>query len=208
VAPKQTDFQDVLDTFGAFLDRYGTGEVLVAIDPGANGAIALRTRTRYLVVDIPTIKVPVKRVKKTSPKERKATGKKSKTVDGSTTKFDFAGICALFRLLRPYREDVVVVLEEVPVSLGPGKRVGEILLNRAYAMWPLFLYSKGYIVNEVRPSVWKQKMGLSGKDKDHCRLKAISLFPRAPLQRKQDHDRAEALLLTEYFRREFRLTPD
>ena len=54
----------------------------------------------------------------------------------------------------------------------------------------------------VTPAVWKRAMGLWGKDKEASRALARSLWPEAPLGRKMDHGRAEALLLAEYGRRQ------
>jgi crossover junction endodeoxyribonuclease RuvC len=48
----------------------------------------------------------------------------------------------------------------------------------------------------VTAAVWKRSMGLDSS-------KARLLFPTADLDRKKDHNRAEALLLAEYSRRTF-----
>ena len=42
---------------------------------------------------------------------------------------------------------------------------------------------------------WKKWAGLAKKDKNASREKALSLYPNAPLSRKKDHGRAEALLI-------------
>jgi crossover junction endodeoxyribonuclease RuvC len=52
----------------------------------------------------------------------------------------------------------------------------------------------------VTPKVWKKEMGLSS-DKNESLAMARELWPEAPLSRKKDVDRAEALLLAEYWRR-------
>ena len=54
-------------------------------------------------------------------------------------------------------------------------------------------------VELVRPNVWKKAYGL-GKDKEEARARAIQLYPAAPLSRKKDAGRAEALLLARYGR--------
>lgn len=59
----------------------------------------------------------------------------------------------------------------------------------------------GISYREVSPSVWKRGMGLDG-DKERSRALARSLWPAAPLGRKRDHGRAEALLLAEWLRRQ------
>ena len=56
----------------------------------------------------------------------------------------------------------------------------------------------------VSPGVWKVGMGLRGLGKESSRELALRLFPscRTQLSRKKDHNRAEALLLAEWARRE------
>lgn len=193
---------DPFQTLAKFVDQAQRrkDKVYVGIDPGATGAIAFVCGSVYAVIDIPVIVLAVTRTKKTTEKERALTGYKTKSVKGSTTTFDYSGICALFRLLKEVEDRMVVALEAVPSSLGPGRRHAEIMLNRAYAMWPLFLHSQGYVREEIQPSVWKEQLGLTS-DKERSRRKAMALFPKADILRKQDHDRAEALLLAEYVRR-------
>ncbi len=58
-------------------------------------------------------------------------------------------------------------------------------------------------VTTVSPVTWKKSMGL-GADKDLSRSRALELFPSVAnrLSRKLDHDRAEALLMAEWGRRQ------
>jgi crossover junction endodeoxyribonuclease RuvC len=53
----------------------------------------------------------------------------------------------------------------------------------------------------VTPKVWKGHFGLS-KDKNLSLELARELWTEAPLKRKKDNGRAEALLISEFFRRE------
>jgi crossover junction endodeoxyribonuclease RuvC len=55
----------------------------------------------------------------------------------------------------------------------------------------------------VSPQRWKRDMELTS-DKEDCRMKAISLFPEGyeHLSKKKHHNRAEALLLAEWLRRQ------
>jgi crossover junction endodeoxyribonuclease RuvC len=57
----------------------------------------------------------------------------------------------------------------------------------------------------VTAAVWKRSMGLDSS-KSVSLDKARLLFPTADLDRKKDHNRAEALLLAEYSRRTFSAT--
>lgn len=54
----------------------------------------------------------------------------------------------------------------------------------------------------VSPQRWKRDMGLPS-EKEACRSVAINLFPEAKqyLDKKKHHNRAEALLIAEWFRR-------
>lgn len=59
----------------------------------------------------------------------------------------------------------------------------------------------------VKPQQWQQSVGLSNvkaaERKEAHRMRALELFPelREQLKRKKDHNRADALLITEYARR-------
>lgn len=197
--------QEELGIVGDFLHKCTQmpGEaVILGIDPGTTGAIALVCGKQCVVVDIPVTVVESSRTKKTTEKEFAATGKKTKKV--MTSQFDLAGISELFRLIRVVKDRLTVGLEHPSTSLGPGRHHAELMLSRAYAMWPLFLHYNGYQVEEVRPSVWKGAMGLLEKKKEHSRLKALSLFPKADIKRKMDHDRAEAILLCVYIQRKLK----
>lgn len=53
----------------------------------------------------------------------------------------------------------------------------------------------------VHPTRWKRDMGVSS-DKELCRMEALTLFPTAEIRLKKHHNRAEALLLAEWLRRQ------
>lgn len=169
-----------------FFRRYAEFRMYVGIDPGATGAIAFvacpdpMEITSYRTVDIPTFTV--------------TRGKKKGTVP------NHQAIIQLFdsQYLNPRR--VYVCLEAPPPSTGPGRAYGDIMLGRAYAMWPLFILSKGFHLLEVAPRAWKAALKI-GKEKDDSRQKALKWFPKADAHRKKDHNRAEALLLAENYRR-------
>lgn len=50
----------------------------------------------------------------------------------------------------------------------------------------------------ITPQQWKKRAGLIGADKDMARTKAIQLYPQAPLSRKKDIGRADAILIARY----------
>jgi hypothetical protein len=53
----------------------------------------------------------------------------------------------------------------------------------------------------VTPQKWKKDMGLTS-DKDLSLAMARELWPTAPLSRKMDNGRAEALLMAEWLRKQ------
>lgn len=52
----------------------------------------------------------------------------------------------------------------------------------------------------VTPQAWKKHAGLSKTEKDAARVKAAQKWPSAPLARKKDCGRADALWLADYAR--------
>ncbi len=209
VTKKRIPLRDLMEELQEFVDvvsgeAYGDTVVSGGIDPGAEGAIGFICRNRYAVIDIPTIDITVDRVRKVSAKER-AAGNMNKTrkVEGHSTQFDLAAICAVFALIRPLKDRLRFILEKAPLTLGPGKHTADVMLNRAYAMWPLFLLGRNYRTQEVTPGDWKKAMALKAGDdaKERARLRAISQFPKAELHLVKHHNRAEALLLADFGRR-------
>ena len=171
-------------------DKY----LYLGIDPGAEGAVALLCGKYSYVFDIPT------------KKEKR--GKKKVTI------FDNRQIVTLFKIIERAFTTVKgfrAMVEKIQPNYGGGQgsAYSQFRIGCAYAMWPLFLEVMGFNVKEEYPSVWKRKMGLmtkrKGGDKKGKSLKmARKYFPNAPLDRKMDHNRAEALLITEYGRRVFK----
>jgi hypothetical protein len=141
-------------------------DVLVGIDPGQTGAIAFWCWKHYCVIDIPVTVTKVRKTKKNSYKQRKKTGRKTRVANCEVREFDLTKICELFKLLKPVKQRVHVILEKIPVTVGKrGRKYAEIMINRAYAMWPLFLHAKGYKVSQEKPAVWKEAFGLLGMEK-------------------------------------------
>lgn len=122
--------------------------------------------------------------------------------------------------------DPAVIVERLDSLLATvgGKSV-QAIVERAQAMPKQGLastaaYMTGYGVilgwlatrhvayDTVRPDQWKRAMGLAGEKGEKLTAKkarslalARRLFPTANLDRKKDHNRAEALLLAEWARR-------
>lgn len=84
----------------------------------------------------------------------------------------------------------------------PGQGVASVFkIGQRYGEIVGVLAAMGLPYVEVMPGVWKRYMGLTGKDKEASRTMARQLWPDAPLARKKDEGRAEALLIAEYARR-------
>ncbi len=188
----------------------------MGIDPGQTGAIAFRCGKVHLAIDIPTTKTIVRRSRRMTYKRWQAkTGLKRKDwkyskakyhrIDCTQTDFDLKTICEVFDLVLSSVTDsknpLNVFLEKIPPTLGPGRKYAEIMLNRAYAMWPLFLHSRKCRVVEERPGIWKKAMGLLNRDKKYSLKKARRIYPDAELGLVKHHDRAEALLMLTYLRK-------
>lgn len=157
---------------------------IVGIDPGLSGALALIDERHRFVdcEDIPTM----------------ARGK---------TKKQKVNAAALGNILREW-EPNLVVLELVTGAIGkPGHICPHCGMrkNVGAASGFNFGHTAGAIEGAIAvlgipyellaPVVWKRHFQLVGQDKEASRAKAIELWPDAPLIRKKDHARAEALLI-------------
>ena len=97
-------------------------------------------------------------------------------------------------------EEAYIILEKVHsmptdssvAAFEFGRRVGNV-------EGVLAAYKLGF--TRVSPQTWKRSFGLIGKDKEASRILASEMWPKAPLNRKLHHGRAEALLLAEYLRK-------
>ena len=103
-------------------------------------------------------------------------------------------------LLLPYREGSLVVLEDVHSFPQMGV-VSAFELGRGKGIWMGILGALGIPYELVSPQQWKKDI-LSGraKEKEAARIKAQELYPNLihMLQRKMDHNRADALLLAHW----------
>jgi crossover junction endodeoxyribonuclease RuvC len=150
----------------------------IGIDPGLGGALAILAADGALKAlhDTPVLTLSTSR--------------------GTRQEYDVPG---LVTLLKPYTgSEAHVLLEESQAMPGQGVR-SMWMTGYGYGIWIGLLAALKLPYTTVRPAVWKRALGLS-KDKEQARLKAMQLFPSAPLRHKQDHGRAEALLMAWYGR--------
>ncbi len=157
--------------------------MIIGIDPGKNGAIVVRHNGRISIFDIPKDK---------------------------DNNIDVDKLAEIFKSVQHwYWSDfvkTVAVIEKVHALPREGvtSSFNFGYVNGLLAMAATICFDK---VVFVTPMKWKKDLGLteSGLEyrekKDKARLFAIELFPQAAkdLRLKKHNDRAEALLLTEWY---------
>ena len=163
------------------------GVIIIAIDPGINGAIVLMSDVSQTIeiYDMPTVP--------------KSVGK-GRQVCASGVR-DIIGVDHLKGTERGRKvyEHPSAIVELV----GPTPQMG---VTSAFAFGKTAGIIEGVLaalqigVVYVRPQAWKKRFGLIKKEKDASRTKAIELYPQLArqLSRKKDADRAEALLLAHF----------
>lgn len=149
--------------------------MIIGIDPGITGAIAFIHTNWSKVEDIPVMA------------NGKGKTKVKNKVNGS----------ALAEMLTNYDlKTATVYLERV--SSMPGQGVASMFsMGDTFGCIRGVCAALGLPIEIITPQSWKKHYGL-GSDKEVVRAKAIELFPKAPLSRKKDHNRAEALLIAMY----------
>jgi crossover junction endodeoxyribonuclease RuvC len=154
----------------------GDAVVLIGIDPGLGGALAVLDHAGMLIAlsDMPVLTLSTRR--------------------GMKQEYDVPGLVAL---LIPYvSPQAHVILEESQAMPGQGTR-SMFTTGVGFGVWLGVLAALPLPHTRVRPAIWKRALGL-GKAKEAARLRAMQLFPKADLRRKRDHGRAEAILLAWY----------
>lgn len=152
-------------------------QYILGIDPGNTGALAVieiaQTPIFVGVYDFPTY------VLKAGNKNRK--------------RLDLVGLSVL---LDTYSNSSKFALIEDVASMPGDGHVGAFSFGFATGAVHGALVMAGIKIEKVRPSIWKASLGLDA-DKSLSIKLAIKLFPESSkhLKRKQDHGRAEAILL-------------
>jgi crossover junction endodeoxyribonuclease RuvC len=177
--------------------------IYIGIDPGLTGAVAcIHASGGVNLFDTPTY--PVEKAKKKGQKKA-----------GHRTVYDVQGMADILRCLmaafwNPEETcPLIVGLEHqqpMPQKMGANAGANQTFsLGYGYGLWVGILGALGLPYELVRPSIWKPAMtkGLP-KEKEAARMRANALFPQArgDLMRKKDHNRAEALLMAEWLKRQ------
>jgi len=147
--------------------------IIVGIDPGASGALALTVDGELTdVIDAPAIdkRINVPVVTEWFRDWQHSVGRIDRVIVENVHAMPRQGVTSSFNFGR-----ALGAIEAVPQSLG---------LVTSYA----------------NPSVWKKSMGLAGKDKTASRQLATDLYPSwaAMFKRVKDDGRAEAALLAKW----------
>ena len=111
---------------------------------------------------------------------------------------------AMADLLRPHATGPCHAILEAVHSMPKQGSKSVFSFGEGFGIWKGILAGLGIPYTLVDPSQWKRAMiqGV-GRDKDASRIRAQQLFPGTAriLIRKQDHGRAESLLLAAYLER-------
>jgi crossover junction endodeoxyribonuclease RuvC len=153
----------------------------IGIDPGVNGAVAALDEDRAEVLDIPTFWV--------------TKGTKRRQV------YDLPVFFALLEYVG-HRGASTYIVEDVHAMPGQGVTS---MFSMGYGVGAIhgMLTALGRPFELVTPQRWKKELlaGVATKDKKAAYVKASRLYPGVDLGSRNDHGRAEALLIAEYGRR-------
>ena len=156
--------------------RLVSGPLVIGIDPGLSGALAFLPEAPNLpwVEDMPVVAHGQGFVKRAVDLPELARSLKLLTVIGEPRAF----------------------MERV--SAFPGQGVGS-MFSLGMSFWGVagVLAALGIPLQLVEPKAWKGHFGLE-KDKELARRLAMRYYPSVKLDRKKDHNRAEALLIARF----------
>ena len=153
--------------------------IVVGIDPGLNGAIAVLQDKKVLsITDMPVM----------------ADGKKNKR------QLNNAQLAEILRKNSSEGDEISIVVEQVNAMPGQGvtsmfnfgQTFGAIKGVCAALQLPIFF---------VRPSKWKKYFELINSSKDSSRTKAIEMYPNLSdqLAKKKDVNKSDAILIARFF---------
>lgn len=92
-------------------------------------------------------------------------------------------------------------------AVGSNGSLANFSMGRAVGLIMGTVLVTGRALHRVKPQLWQQSVGVSNvkaaERKEAHRFRAMELFPELhdELKRKRDHNRADALLITEFARR-------
>mgnify|MGYP006160817347 CR=1 FL=1 len=154
--------------------------IIIGIDPGISGAICILNKGKInKIYEMPTM----------------AEGKKNKKqVNG-------AEISNIFKIEIEKEKEIKVVIEHV--SAMPGQGVTSMFnFGQSFGVLKGICAALKLPLYFVRPVKWKKYFNLINTEKDASRTKVIEIFPHISdqLSRKKDANKADAILIANYFR--------
>ena len=148
-------------------------KVFIGIDPGISGAIAILDESGAFIEawDMPTMQ------------------------DGKKNQVNAA---ELAKELGRYADSYLIAIVE-KVGAMPGQGVSSMFnFGKSFGVALGVIAALGAETRLVTPPAWKKHYKLTGKPKDASRTLAQQYYPAAPLGRKKDHGKGDALLLARY----------
>ena len=155
--------------------------LIIAIDPGINGAICFFENGEVKeVLEMPTM----------------AEGKKNKKqVNGSQIYNEI-----LKRTNNYGKQDIRVIIEHVTAM--PGQGVTSMFnFGQSFGILKGICSAMQLPMYFVRPAKWKKYFNLLNSEKDASRTRAIEIFPyfSAQLSKKKDSNKADAILIASFY---------
>ena len=155
--------------------------LIIGIDPGIKGAICILKDGKILdVFDMPIMPV----------------GKKNKSqVNGSQIYNEI-----LKRINGVKKKEVRVIVEQV--SAMPGQGVTSMFnFGQSFGILKGICSAMQLPIYFVRPAKWKKYFNLINSEKDASRTRAIEIFPyfSSNLSKKKDSNKADAVLIANFF---------
>jgi len=162
----------------------------VAIDPGVSGALAAIWSGGAEAFDTPTIAI------RTGGKTKSGNPKKKREYNEQL----------ILRLLQTWKVQAAAlslplsaVIEDVH-AMPKDSKPGCFTFGESKGIWRGMLAALQIPYQLVRPETWRPAMVGRGTDKAASLVAAQRLFPTIDLSKKNDHNRAEALLMAQYLR--------
>ena len=158
---------------------------IIGIDPGISGAICFFEDGEVKdIIDMPVM----------------ADGKKNKRqINGSQTYNEI-----YLRTKNFSKKDIFVVVEQV--SAMPGQGVTSMFnFGQSFGILKGICSAMQLSMYFVRPAKWKKYYGLIKTEKDASRTKVIEIFPyiSSNLSKKKDSNKADAILIANFFNNTF-----
>ena len=160
--------------------------LIIAIDPGISGSICFFEDGKILdVVEMPTM----------------IEGKKNKKQANGAQIYNEI----LKRINKTDKKNIKVIIEQV--SAMPGQGVTSMFnFGQSFGILKGICSAMQLSMYFVRPAKWKKYFNLINSEKDASRTKAIEIFPyfSSNLSKKQDSNKADAILIASYYYETFR----